>query len=344
MNIPEYLSAPPAPELDLMEDEDEEFEMEMPVDGTAELHDAYSRSRVPSWSFSAVPARRGMTSSPSPSDEWHPPHPSSSSSAAAMSPSNPAPPRPSWQNSLTVPSHLPPGPALSRQGTIRRATRIRVDFNESAQRRRMATREFSERVGGGGAAVAESVTEPRDGLVWNRPLNSASRRFFPLQRSRRRDPWAAGWVEGREGMSPDGEDVEFIPPSAWSEPATTTMVDAGMTPEWTVAQRFEPDERAVFRVPRLRRGGVVPPESVVSRRASPVIVGLAEDGPGGSAAPPPVVVVTPPPLDNTVSGRTSAIVIPVSPTLSPPPPPPLIPPGEIMGYSSPGFTEHDNLT
>ena len=145
-------------------------------------------------------------------------------------------------------------------------------------------------------------------------------------------------------MSEDVEAVaEFVPTTGWAEPTTTTTI-AGPTPEWTVEHRFEPDERAVFRVPRSRRGGVVPPETVVSRRASPVMAGLVEDGMGGSA-PVPVVVLTPPPSDTTrVSGGTSAIVTPVSPTLLPPPPPPLIRPSEIMGYPSPEFTEHENIT
>jgi hypothetical protein len=327
VSIPEYLTIPPPPELDMMDDEEEEFEMNMPpVEGArlpSDLHDAYSGSRIPSWSFSAVTTRRGLTSSPTPSDEWQPP--------PSGSPSNPTLPRP-WPNTVTAPPTLAQG-TLSRQPSVRRATRIRVDFNESSQRRRWSARDpsaVSPR-----PDVAESVTEPRDGLVWNRPLHTTSRRFFPLHRSaRRQDSWSATWPDNREGgPSPDAEaPSDPVPTTSWTE---TTFIDPS-SPDWTFNHRPDPDSRAMFRIPRLRRGGVIPPESMISRRASPVIVTSAEnagaDGSSTSAAvATPVVVFTPPPLD-PVAGETPSVVLPVSP---PRPPLPSFA-GETLGYPTPG--------
>jgi len=339
VNIPEYLAVPPPPELDMMEEDEDEFEMDVPqVEGArlpSDLHDAYSGSRVPSWSFSAIPTRRGITSSPT-SDDWQP--------QPSGSPSNPALPRP-WPNAVTAPSTSTQG-SLSRQASIRRATRIRVDFNESSHRRRWSSaRDWSAREP---SAVsphpdsAESVTEPRDGLVWNRPLNSASRRFFPLQRARRRDSWSSTWPtpDIREGLSPDTEEPsDPVPTTSWSEPA---FIDPP-SPDWTFAHRFESDSRAIFRVPRLRRGGVIPPESMISRHASPITVTSTENAAASSSAtnvPTPVVVLTPP-LES-LPGETSTLVIPFSPPR--PPLPPLAAGSEVTAYPTPGSTENENLT
>lgn len=158
-------------------------------------------------------------------------------------------PSPRWSSTL--------GPAsmLSRQASIRRAARRGVDFNESS-RTRHTGRDSPSSSTSPRAEALESVTEPRDGLVLTRPLVASQvsgRRFFPLSRARRHNtgtarpldwsdipPWSAAAVDEAGNTSGDGDGEE-----------TSPVFDQG---------------------PRLRRGGVLPPESLLaesSRQGSP---------------------------------------------------------------------------
>lgn len=166
-----------------------------------------------------------------------------------------------------------PATLLSRQPSIRRPIRSRtVDFNEFTHRRRSSTREGQSARGEPSEAV-----DVREG-PWNRNSQSA-RRFFPFIRTRRyehTDPWSPEAPlphddEGGAYMSEPSNAPWFnLTPPIHREPATMeeVLADAELS-----------DERGqVPAAPRLRRGGLRAPESILSRRSPPVrIIGNHPD-------------------------------------------------------------------
>ncbi|KAF8165636.1 hypothetical protein B0H34DRAFT_743346 [Crassisporium funariophilum] len=305
VNLSEYLTVPPN-EME-MEDEDDQFDNmhdnTTVIEGVrtnADLYDAFSANAWPPSN-----ARR-ITASPSPvSDEWAiPPSLRSPTTTSASRPWSTLP-----TASTTIPSY--PTSNLSRQASVRRAARSRliesrtVDFNEHTRHRRSSNREAL----GTRGDTAESVTEPRDGFTtWNR---AHARRFFPLSRTRRHEGGPT-WAEFSDLTDPELQYIAIEPtidsffeglPSRRASPDSDTRLS-------------REDEEPLIRAPRLRRGGVRAPESMLSRHASPITINT-------------------PPLENTI----------VTPT--PRPDENNSPAGageEPVAYPTPGSTENENLT
>ncbi|KAF9006657.1 hypothetical protein BDQ17DRAFT_300281 [Cyathus striatus] len=217
----------PPNEMELEEDNDE-F-------GTSAVYDA------PGASWAVAP--RILSSSPSP------PLPEPPGSATRIPASS----------SRSGPWSMDPSEAGAAMNTsvrhpgIRRPVRTRnVDFNEFTHRRRSAIRDTHN--------AAESVTEPRENN-WVRTAQP-TRRFFPFTRTRRHESINnTGWdyveaqslntTESTPLLPSDGESSDVVRAHALSLPSTST------------ASQTNEDRSG----PRLRRGGLRAPESMLSRRA-----------------------------------------------------------------------------
>jgi len=161
---------------------------------------------------------------------------------------------------------------LTRQPSIRRPTRSRtVDFNDFTHRRRSSIREaLSPR-------DSSETTELREG-PWSRNSQS-TRRFFPFSRTRRHEssestyPWSD--VTDSPSTDPINDDgLHYIP-----EPSVSGGTWFTITPPPQASSSSQDahdaevsDERIHISAPRLRRGGLRAPESMLSRHASPLIV------------------------------------------------------------------------
>ncbi|PPQ79493.1 hypothetical protein CVT25_003375 [Psilocybe cyanescens] len=287
VNLTEYFTASPN-ELE-MDDDDDEYVEPVSLPGgsdseSARLNAMHAEFHASVWP--PAPTRR-ITASPSPvSDEW--PLPPASWAAPASSSSTVAPAN------------------LSRQPSIRRAaprTRL-VDFNDYTARRRTTTRDtLSSR-----PDVVETVTEPREGLS-----SQTVRRFFPFPRSRRHQTSTnPAWSEFSDTMSPDSDE----PMQYFIEPSVGTWYDYD-PPEPRLSPEAESREETenLLRAPRLRRGGIRPPESMLSRHASPI------------------TIVTP----ATESTTPAPATVPQNESSSTPAP------EEPVAYPTPGSSENDNL-
>lgn len=263
VDLSDYLSRPPD-ELEMDEEADELESLEhyglVPLEGTrvnTELHEAYrhpSRPNPPTSSYHAfspafytVPAPPPAPAPDSPSDRVLPP----------LLDSPPAP----RLGGLTLPSasgllHT----SLSRQPSIRRPVRSRTaDFSDFSARRRNSSRHLADEEG---PSILDSsstfpgphVSAPREDS--DPPLSGPpgqARRFFPF-RSRRFEV-----IPTPRPAPSTGEDWLF-PPAPWSSsPSDRT---ASSAPDSQVGE-----ERS--QAPRLRRGGLRAPESMLSRHASP---------------------------------------------------------------------------
>ncbi|KIM46462.1 hypothetical protein M413DRAFT_441555 [Hebeloma cylindrosporum] len=299
----EYFTASPN-ELEMDYDEDE-------FEGLAENPTTIEGARVNSDLFEAFttspwppPSARRIVASPSPvAEEWPGPLPMpplrSPPSSSARPWSAPAPP------ATAPPSNL------SRQASIRRAaTRARmVDFNDFTTRRRSTIRDSLST----GRDVPEIVTEPRDGVP-----GPTIRRFFPFPRARRHQATNSSWAEYPDTLSPDSPDepVHFLTadatPASWFEHQASPEP---VRPSEDVENREETEQ--LLRAPRLRRGGVRAPESMLSRHASPITI----------TAPPPN-----PPAEPTTSELASRRDE-ATPT----------PAEEPVAYPTPGSSENEIL-
>lgn len=247
--LADYLSAPPPPEMDTEEDED--FFDSMLENGTtmegarinSDLYDAYAGSG----------SRDFRSPSPLPEDP-----------STALLRSGP------W----TVPSSLPPSASttLSRQPSLRRPVRSRiVDFNDFTLRRRSTTRD--DQISRGETADPERPV-PREGSWARNP--QATRRFFPFVHSRRHDsPDIYPWTMEASGPSNpdihDDQDLRYSP--SWFNLPPPSHLEA-VAIEGALVDPTVSDERAHSAtsrgmLPRLRRGGLRAPESILSRHASP---------------------------------------------------------------------------
>ncbi|KAJ6616276.1 hypothetical protein B0H10DRAFT_2038099 [Mycena sp. CBHHK59/15] len=181
---------------------------------------------------------------------------SASPPTPALSDDSPIPPpmlSPPTSARTTVWSLPPAAPgSLSRQSSIRRPVRSRtVDFNDFTTRRRSSNRDLRADAG------ADET--------WTR-----TRRFFPFSHQGRRHDL---WNEVGEGSGTELSD----------EPLTYITPDAFFpTPSSHAAETSE-ERVGVGSVPRLRRGGVRPPESLLLRHVSPTIV-TAPELPAGEEA------------------------------------------------------------
>ncbi|KAF7355703.1 hypothetical protein MSAN_01488100 [Mycena sanguinolenta] len=266
VNLTEYLITPP--EEMGMEDDDDEFETmlgratmpSMPEGArtsTSELFDAYYS---PAWTTaSAVRRSLPVAGPPTPalSDDSSPP---------------PGLPPPATGRVGNVWS-LPPAAAsslslsLSRQPSIRRPTRSRTsDFHEFTAQRRSSTRDSRTADPGAGD---ES---------WARTSRS-TRRFFPFSHQSRRH-------DSRAGNDTQGDSAGEISDEAlYLEPESTVPFYSFPTPSTSSLNDDHPPETSEQRatsVPRLRRGGVRPPESLLLRRVSPAL-DIAPPSPASSS-------------------------------------------------------------
>ncbi|KAJ7437863.1 hypothetical protein B0H11DRAFT_1829788 [Mycena galericulata] len=260
VNLTDYLTSPPE-EMD-MEEDDEEFESlldrgTIPVEGVrinSELYDAYGPA---SWTTGSTTRRSfPIVSPPTP----------------AMSEGSPPPPMlsPPTSRSSSAWSLPPPAPgslSLSRQPSIRRPARSRtMDFNEFTTRRRSSNRDLR----GEPSAADDS---------WARGSAQATRRFFPFSYQMRRHELHWNDSPGEpSGPEPEAElsdeplsygVTEPTPSSGLSFYSFPTPVSSGVSA--SASHDGHPAETSEVRAtsaPRLRRGGVRPPESLLLRRVS----------------------------------------------------------------------------
>jgi hypothetical protein len=249
----EYFTASPN-ELE-MDYDDDEFEgiLENPttIEGArmnSDLYEAFATSPWPPPS-----ARRIVPSSSPATEEW---------TAPAPMPPLRSPPSSSTRPWAAAPVLTPPASAapsnLSRQASIRRATRARmVDFNDFTTRRRSTIRDTLST----GRDAPETVTEPRESLP-----GQTIRRFFPFPRARRHHVTLANptWSEYSDTLSPESSDepVHFLtvdptPPSWYEHQASPEP----LRPSEDIEGREETEQ--LLRAPRL---------PVLSRPVSPITI------------------------------------------------------------------------
>jgi len=280
VNLSDYMAT--QDELD-MEEDDDDFESMLDSAATAiegarvnsSLYDAY---HTPSWtnpSVGRVPTR---------------PTPTFSAVVASGRSENNADSLPSPPPQRSGPWPLPPvgnpsGTSLHRQLSIRRPIRSRtVDFNDFTSRRRSSIRQNVES-GSARPEPEDSVDSYLSSSLRRRshsPLedspsgprgSGAARRFFPFSRARRRESSAPlWWSEAPMEPSTDGpSDIPFpesgASPSFFSLPTPASSSSPHSNGAETSDERAYPPPPT----PRLRRGGVRTPESLLSRHASPTI-------------------------------------------------------------------------
>ncbi|KAF5359010.1 hypothetical protein D9758_004877 [Tetrapyrgos nigripes] len=214
------------------------------------------------------------------------------------------------------------GAVLSRHPTVtvRRPSRSRtVDFNDFtsfSSRRRTSFRDslssHLEPEPSSSSSSAQDREASREN-IYIRP----TRRFFPpagFRHSRNREGDFNVWTDLAESEETEDRLNMFMPswvPMASSPPADGIGIDAAETS----------NERSAVG-PRLRRGGVRAPESMLSRHVSPVTIRAS----GGIFSPPP------PGLSTSTSAPTS---VPGSPRLT----------AEPVSYPTPASgDEHENLS
>lgn len=183
---------------------------------------------------------------------------SSSEERSSPPPQPPSPPTINSSSSLarilvSPPSSASP-PPLSRSASLRRPPRSRtVDFNDFASRRRSIYRD---------AIVEENVVSESTRAA---PPPPGQRRFFHFPRHHHRDgtSWTSPWLEdANERVFPSAEPTPSS--GAWFYPLPLTP---SLSRDSTDTETAE--ERVIVGAPRLRRGGVRAPESMLSRHASP---------------------------------------------------------------------------
>ncbi|KAG2138058.1 uncharacterized protein EDB93DRAFT_726306 [Suillus bovinus] len=265
VDLSEYLSRPPD-ELQMDEEADELDSLEqyglVPLEGARtnnELYEAYRHPPRPNPSTTAYhafsPALYNVSAPPqapapeSPIDRVLPP----------LLDSPPAP----RLGGLTLPSasgllHT----SLSRQPSIRRPIRSRTaDFSDFSARRRNSSRHLADeegppRLDSSSTFPGPHVSAPRedsDPSLSGQP--GQARRFFPF-RSRRFEV-----IPTPRPAPSTGEDWLF-PPAPWSSSPSDRTASLALDSQVG-------EERS--QAPRLRRGGLRAPESMLSRHASPAI-------------------------------------------------------------------------
>lgn len=179
------------------------------------------------------------------------------------------------------------GPStLTRQPTLRRPMRSRmVDFNEHASRRRSAYRTAADSEDPRSSEdIANTLSPWVAAPSSDEPLGSSgARRFFPF--SRRRQEVAVSsmpWTDIGEGSSRPTSPPEPMAFRPWRSRSRSGSAPRPILIAEEVPFIDDVSERS--ELPRLRRGGLRAPESMLSRHVSPVD-GSTEDG-----GPPPIVI------------------------------------------------------
>jgi len=276
VNLTDYLTTPPE-EMDMEEDETE-YEGMLEADNVAssyiegarvnsDLYDAYGTH---SWSH------------PMGSSLLRRSHPNYSAALVARSDSP--------DGGSTIDSVLPPietrrsnwglpsntllsnsGSTLTRQASIRRPIRSRtVDFNDFSTRRRSAYRSTADSEDPRSPDEFPNTLSPwaSSGPISDEPLGSnGARRFFPFSRRRHEMPpsvmpWSDIGASTSRPVSPP-QSISYRPWRSGSGPPV--LISASSFAEHEASLGEEPDRS----LPRLRRGGLRAPESMLSRHASP---------------------------------------------------------------------------
>ncbi|KAK0206861.1 hypothetical protein DFS33DRAFT_1317583 [Desarmillaria ectypa] len=262
--LSEYLTSPPARVVDM--DDDDEFDhlldpMSSTIEGVrinSNLYDAYgSDSWNDGWIGSAGATTVVQHRSPTPTDVLSGSDPQTQSSPPADVRHNSMPSFAPITSSHTSPS---------RVSSIRRPIRSRtVDFNDFTSRRRSTIRDSLRQSLGILSEGPESshIADSREREPAWTSSSSSARRFFPLpRRGRPRDSPPAEIIDIVE----DRNEPRSAPPSSYWFPFPSPVTSRSPVSSPTT----EISEERTLAVPRLRRGGVRPPESMLSRHASPL--------------------------------------------------------------------------
>ena len=294
VNLTDYLSSPPQ-ELE-MQDDDGEYEVMDIGDSISgptffegarvnseNLYDAYT-SGSHSWShplgsasgrgsrasLSAVFA--ASTSSPEGSENGPDGQPPPLSQESLPPPPFPRARSSAWSGGSPASTgfYASSGPtSLTRQPSIRRSIRSRtVDFNDFASRRRSNWRSANDDVEDATQTFTWSQGNSGEGIGPNATASVGARRFFPLNR-RRPDIAAPPGASMPSWLTDDSVARPVSPPGSlgirpWRAVSAVPIIShiaGGLT---------EDAEPEVADRPRLRRGTIRAPESMLSRHASPV--------------------------------------------------------------------------
>ncbi|GBE79869.1 hypothetical protein SCP_0210710 [Sparassis crispa] len=212
---------------------------------------------------------------------------------------------------------------LTRQSSIRRPARSRtVDFNEFTHHRRSNIRSLRDSGHADNTASASSAwrfrlrdeSPSREEALAGLPAAPPARRFFPLspwsQARNRREaglafPWTSETTEPGPS-APSARPADLSPggtPSSsqmWYTLTATAAEASAAPPDVTAGSSDSAGDGRSAVAPRLRRGGVRAPESLLSRHVSPatedsqgVAAGVQGGGTGTEASHSAVRDITP---------------------------------------------------
>jgi len=258
VDLAEYLSQPPD-ELDVDEDDDElgSYGSFVPVmEGSrhnTELYDAYRSQH--SWSNSSAPYFLSFPHASPPVSSAPPPDAANDRILPPLVDASP-PTRPTAWPLSSSSGFL--HSTLSRQPSIRRPGRNRVsDFSEFTAARRNSTRQLAHDEDNNARSeplVVNTADQPPMSSLGPRSSSAQARRFFPFGRTRRFE------IIPTPRPATSGTDDWYFPlHSGWTT-----------NPSERLSGGEEPiDDRS--QAPRLRRGGLRAPESLLPRHSSPPI-------------------------------------------------------------------------
>lgn len=278
----EYLTNPPD-ELDIEEDDDFEDMLETTtstIEGArvnSDLYDAYGGNRT-GWTPGGLQFARRTT--PPAAEEPTP-------NAASRSPPSSIRTFPHNTGSMISATNL------SRQSSIRRPPRPSsraVDFSDFTSRRRSSIRDSAV----GSRSESNDTSEPQNNINLDRenswPRPSHTRRFFPFSRTHRdrghdsATSWNHLWLETPGG---DEDDYDHTHLDTIASFATNwTPISPGPIPSSSRDFDAETSDERTGETPRLRRGGLRAPESMLSRHASPASATQSNSPPVIDPMPP----------------------------------------------------------
>lgn len=258
VDLAEYLSQPPD-ELDVDEDEDElgPYGSFVPVmEGSrfnTDLYDAYRSQH--SWSNSSTPYFLSFPHVSPPISSAPPPDAASDRILPPLVDASPPARTSAWPlSSSSGFLHS----TLSRQPSIRRPGRNRMsDFNDFTAARRNSTRQLAhddDHTIRSESPAVNPVEPPATSSLGPRSSSAQVRRFFPFGRTRRFEI-----IPTPRPATSMSDDWYFPPHSGWSANPSERLN----------AEEEATEERS--QAPRLRRGGLRAPESLLSRHSSPPI-------------------------------------------------------------------------